>query len=275
MTGFILDCRGFFGSPTGEISLQVSFDFPGRSHVAAVLLFSGALFSAVAGCHRSPSADVVATVNGKEIARAELERNYQIQLGDNPQKPSDQEADILRLNVLQKMIQSEIQQQQAAKLNLTASDEDVNAKLTEIKAPYTEDQFFNLLKQRNMSLDDLKRDIRRQLTETKLINKEIESKINITDAADCGVLRGAQGGLRPDRAAVSPGADRGDDHARAAQRQPAGEAGRRGRSQTAHRCRAQRAREWRGFRGRGSQRFRRSQYGAEWRRHGLCVASRN
>ncbi|MGD1064476.1 MAG: SurA N-terminal domain-containing protein [Terracidiphilus sp.] len=162
--------------------MQVSFGFPARSHVAAVLLFSGALFPVVAGCHRSPSADVVATVNGKEIARAELERNYQIQLGDNPQKPSDQEADILRLNVLQKMIQAEVLQQQAAKLNLTASDEDVNAKLTEIKAPYTEDQFYNLLKQRNMSLDDLKRDIRRQLTETKLINKEIESKINITDA---------------------------------------------------------------------------------------------
>ena len=33
-----------------------------------------------------------------------------------------------------------------------------------------------------MSLDDLKREIRRQLTETKLINKEIESKINVTDA---------------------------------------------------------------------------------------------
>ncbi len=149
--------------------------------MAAVLLVSGVVFFAVAGCHRSPSADVVATVNGKEIERAELERNYQIQLGDNPQKPSDQEADILRLNVLQKMILSEIEQQQAAKLNLTASDEDVNAKLTEIKAPYTEDQFYNLLKQRNMSLDDLKRDIRRNLTETKLLNKEIESKINITD----------------------------------------------------------------------------------------------
>ena len=147
-----------------------------------MLLFSGALFSSLAACHRSPSADVVATVNGKEIQRAELERNYQIQLGDNPQKPSEQEADILRLNVLQKMIQSETLQQQAAKLNLTASDEDVTAKLTEIKAPYTEEQFNNLLKQRNMSLDDLKRDIRRQLTETKLINKEIESKINITDA---------------------------------------------------------------------------------------------
>jgi peptidyl-prolyl cis-trans isomerase SurA len=162
--------------------LQVSFGFAARPHVAAVLLFSSALLSGVAGCHRTTPGDLVASVNGKEIQRAELERNYQIQLGDNPQKPSEQEADILRLNVLQKMIMAEIEQQQAAKLNLTASDEDVNAKLTEIKAPYTEDQFSGLLKQRNMTLDDLKRDIRRKLTEDKLINKEIESKINITDA---------------------------------------------------------------------------------------------
>ena len=183
---------------------------------------------------------MVATVNGKEIARAELERNYQIQLGDNPQKPSDQEADILRLNVLQKMILSEIEQQQAAKLNLTASDEDVNAKLTEIKAPYTEDQFYNLLKQRNMSLDDLKRDIRRNLTETKLMNKEIESKINITDAQIAAFYAAHKADFDLVEPTLSPGADRGDDHARAAQRQPAGEAGRRGRSQTAHRCRAQR-----------------------------------
>ena len=162
--------------------MHVSFAFAPRPHVAAFFLIGGVLVAPLAGCHRSPSADVVANVNGKEIQRAELERNYQIQLGDNPQKPSDQEADILRLNILQKLILYEIEQQQAAKLNLTASDEDVTAKLTEIKAPYTEEQFNNLLKQRNMSADDLKRDIRRQLTETKLINKEIESKINITDA---------------------------------------------------------------------------------------------
>jgi len=162
--------------------LQVSVGFPARFRVAAVILVSGVLISAVAGCHTAAPGDVVATVNGKEIQRAELERNYQIKLGDNPQKPSDQEADILRLNVLQGMIQDEILQQRAAKLNLTASDEDVNAKVTELKAPYTDEQFNNLLKQRNMSLDDLKRDIRRGLTRDKLINKEIESKINITDA---------------------------------------------------------------------------------------------
>lgn len=148
----------------------------------AVAIAGGVLYFAMAGCHRSPSADVVATVNGKEILRAELERTYQSSLGDSPQKPSSEEADIRRLNVLHQLIQNEILDQEAAKLNLTASDEDVNAKLTEIKAPYTDEQFNEMLKQRNLSLDDFKRDIRRGLTETKLMNKEIESKIDITDA---------------------------------------------------------------------------------------------
>jgi peptidyl-prolyl cis-trans isomerase SurA len=152
-----------------------------RASFAAVAIVGGFLFFAMAACHRSPSADVVATVNGKDILRADLERTYEASIGDSPQKPSSEEADIRRLNVLHSMIQDEILDQQAAKLNLTASDEDVNAKLTEIKAPYTDEQFSEMLKQRNLSLDDFKRDIRRGLTQNKLMNKEIESKINITD----------------------------------------------------------------------------------------------
>jgi peptidyl-prolyl cis-trans isomerase SurA len=143
---------------------------------------SGTLLAAVAGCHRPPSADVVATVNGKEILRADLEKYYRMNLGDNPQPLSEEQANIGRLNVLQGMIDDEIVQQRAAKLNLAASDEDVNAKLTEMKAPLTPEQFNDRLKQSNLTLDDLKRNISRQLTREKLLNKEIESKINVTDA---------------------------------------------------------------------------------------------
>jgi peptidyl-prolyl cis-trans isomerase SurA len=124
----------------------------------------------------------MATVNGKEILRSELEKYYKSSLGDAPQEPSPEQADIVRLNILRQMIDDEIVQQRAANLNLAASDEDVNAKLTEMKAPYTQEEFDKQLKQRNLSLDDLKRDLRRSLTRTKLLNKEIESKINITDA---------------------------------------------------------------------------------------------
>ena len=153
-----------------------------RYRSAVLILLSGAVLAAVAGCHRPPSADVVATVNGKEIMRADMDRNYKASLGDAPQKLSPEEADIRRLTILHGMITDEILEQRATKLNLAASDEDVNAKLTEIKAPYTQEEFDNQLKARELTLDDFKRDIRRSLTKTKLINKEIESRINITDA---------------------------------------------------------------------------------------------
>jgi peptidyl-prolyl cis-trans isomerase SurA len=168
--------------PTGDISLTVESFVRPRSRSTLLLLFSGALLVSFAGCHRAPAPDVVATVNGKDISRADLEKYYKNALGDNPQEPSAEQANTVRLTVLSSMIQDEIIQQRATKLNLAASDEDVNAKLTEMKALMTQEEIDRQLKARGITLDDLKRDLRRQLTKTKLLNKEVESKINITDA---------------------------------------------------------------------------------------------
>jgi len=166
----------------GEIRLQVESVVRARTRFTCFIL-SLAVVLAVSGCHRAPGADVVATVNGKDIMRADLEKIYKANLEPNQQQDISQEqADIRRLEILKSMIEDEILQQRAAKLNLAAGDDDVNAKLTETKAPYTQEEFDRLLKQRGLTLDDLKRQIRRSLTQTKLLNKEIESKINITDA---------------------------------------------------------------------------------------------
>ena len=124
----------------------------------------------------------MATVNGKQILVSEVDRLYKQSLGDNAQPPSVEQAAIVRLNILRGLIDDEILQQRAAKLNLVATDEEVNAKLTDMKAPFTQEEFDRQLKEKSFSLEDLKRDIRRTLTTNKLINKEIESKINITDA---------------------------------------------------------------------------------------------
>jgi peptidyl-prolyl cis-trans isomerase SurA len=162
--------------------LQVEFSLPARSRYATLVLLSAALLVPIAACHRSPAPDVMATVNGKEILRSDLEKYYKANLGDNPQTPSNEQANIVRLSILHQLIEDEILQQRAAKLNLAASDEDVNAKLTEMKSPYTQEEWDKQLKARNITVDDLKRDLRRSLTKTKLLNKEIESKINITDS---------------------------------------------------------------------------------------------
>ena len=117
-----------------EKQLQVRASFSHRSKPVSLALYASLLFVAVVACHRPPPPDVMATVNGKEISRSELEKAYKANIGDNPQEPSPEQANIVRLNLLRQMIDSEILQQRAAKLNLVASDEDVNAKLTEFKA---------------------------------------------------------------------------------------------------------------------------------------------
>ena len=170
----------------GDTRLQIRAFCRTPFRLTAIFLCLGTPLAVVTGCHRALSPDVIATVNGKEILRSDLEKYYKANLNESAPKPSAEQADIVRLNILGKMIDDEILWQRAAKLNLAASDDDVNAKVTEMKAPYTPGEWDKQLQARGITLDDLKREIRRSLTKTKLLNKEIESKITITDAEISG-----------------------------------------------------------------------------------------
>jgi peptidyl-prolyl cis-trans isomerase SurA len=71
--------------------------------------------------------------------------------------------------------------QRAEKASLMATDTDVDGKFNELKSGYTEEEFKKLLAARKMTGDDLKAQIRRDLSVQKLINKEITSQIAISD----------------------------------------------------------------------------------------------
>ena len=185
--------------------LHPALPSPPRSAVPPRLSFAllplGLLcLTLAAGCNRPHQPDVVATVNGHPIDQATLERYYRTNLGNSPATavagtvPDRSPGDPAQL------IDDDIKQQRAAKLNLVATDEEVDAKLAEIKAPYTQEEFNRQLKAKNMTLDDLKRQIRQGLTNEKLMNKEINSKINITDADITRVLQREQIPLQPGRA---------------------------------------------------------------------------
>jgi peptidyl-prolyl cis-trans isomerase SurA len=138
---------------------------------------------AFAGCNRTPSADVVATVNGHAIMRADLDHMYQAQLAQaQGQQSSPEEADSLRLSSVHELIDEEILVQRAAKMNLTATPEEVDAQVSKMKAAYTDDQFAAQLKASNRTLDEVKHDVRQSLTIEKLLNKEIRSKVTVSDA---------------------------------------------------------------------------------------------
>jgi peptidyl-prolyl cis-trans isomerase SurA len=156
----------------------------GTRRAAALLpAVAAVLFSGLAGCsqteHHAP--DVWAVVNGTEIRRDDVEKYYRSQMNPEAQKPTQEDSLSLKLNVVEQLINNEILLERAKKLNLQASDGEVEDKFTELKSPFTEDEFQRQLKARGMSVDDLKRDLRRQLSIQKLLNREVAAKITITD----------------------------------------------------------------------------------------------
>jgi peptidyl-prolyl cis-trans isomerase SurA len=135
------------------------------------------------GCDsKERSDDVMAKVNGEKILRADVEKYYQNSIAGSPQQPGGEQATSMRLNILKTLVEEEILMQRARKLGLLATDEEVEAKFSEFKSPFTKEEFEKRLKDRSITADDFKRDIRRGLTTEKLINKEINSKINISDS---------------------------------------------------------------------------------------------
>ena len=142
-----------------------------------------AAIALAAGCQKQsqPSEGVWAAVGGKNITSAEVDKYYRSQLNPDAAEPSQDEALSLKLNILDELINNQILLQRANKLALAASDGEVEDKFTEFKSPYTEDEFQRQLKARGYTVDDLKSDIRQQLSIQKLINREVVSKIAITD----------------------------------------------------------------------------------------------
>jgi peptidyl-prolyl cis-trans isomerase SurA len=136
------------------------------------------------GCssNASVSEDIVARVNAKEITAADLEKQYQIRINGAPQAPTPEETQGLKFQLIQQMIDDEILLQMAADGGLTATDAEVETKYTDFKSQYTEEQFQESLKQQKVQPEDIKADMRKQLTLEKLITKEITSRINVSQA---------------------------------------------------------------------------------------------
>jgi peptidyl-prolyl cis-trans isomerase SurA len=145
------------------------------------LLATAVLLATLVGCKSQVSGDVMAMVDGRKIFRSDVDKYYDNSVASAQQAPAGEQATILRLNILRQLIDDEMVMRRAEKLGLLASEEEVDRKLNEIKSPYTQQEFDQRLKEKKISLEDFKRDIRRSITVEKVMNKEVSSKINVTD----------------------------------------------------------------------------------------------
>ncbi|HEY1940312.1 MAG TPA: SurA N-terminal domain-containing protein [Candidatus Angelobacter sp.] len=167
-----------------ELGTGGNYLIQARKYWARVSILSLAMAALpLTGCtSRGSDKDVMAKVNGYKILRSEVDKTYNTQVAGSPQKPTPTEEEALRLNVLGQIIYNQLQLQKAEKLGIVASEDEVESKFSQAKAPYTQEQFQKLLKDRGLSEEDYKLEIRRNLTVDKLLNKEIASKVTISDS---------------------------------------------------------------------------------------------
>jgi len=136
-----------------------------------------------AGCNSVGDQSVAAVVNGYKISNEELDRYFQSQISENESPPGPDQAQMIRLNLLRELIDRQLLLQKAEELGLMAVEAEVNARLKDYRAPFADDAEFEAsLRDRAMTLEDLRTEIRRTLTIEKLFNRQITAQIKITEA---------------------------------------------------------------------------------------------
>ena len=154
----------------------------GEWHQAVTIALSVFFGGLLTSCKQDHVSEAVATVNGRPIARSELERACVGQSNGTIQAMQIGETDLCKLSELNGLIDEEILQQQAEKLHIAATDDDIESRLIEMKAPYTAEEFTDYLSHQGVTIDELKRKLGRVQSQENLLNKEVNLKITVTDA---------------------------------------------------------------------------------------------
>ena len=148
---------------------------------AAAGLSVALMLAALTACTSQVGGDVMATVDGRKIFRSDVDKIYDNNVASAQEVPAGEQATAFRLNILHQMIDDEILMRRAEKLGLLATDDEVDKKFNDLKAPFTQEEFDKRMQERKITVADFKHDIRRSITVDKVVNKEVSSKINITD----------------------------------------------------------------------------------------------
>jgi peptidyl-prolyl cis-trans isomerase SurA len=120
-----------------------------------------------------------ATVNARQISREDVEKAYRREAAG--QQRSDEEALGGKLALLNEIIIQELLIDKARELKIEVSDTEIDNAYAEAKKNITEDQFQKELSSRNLTPADMRDSLRRDMLANKVLEREVISKIAVTD----------------------------------------------------------------------------------------------
>ncbi len=155
----------------------------------ALLPFALAVATVAGACQSRPatppspppvSPDVWAVVDGREIRREEIEKAYRRAVQPNP-AISEDEATTAKLNLLDQVIAQNIMLAVAGELKIVLPESELDAAFNDEKKNIPDDAFNKELTARNLTAADMREALRRDLLVQKLVEREVTSKITVTD----------------------------------------------------------------------------------------------
>lgn len=126
--------------------------------------------------------DYAAIVNGEKIPVQDFEDRFQVrmELMENASALNDQDKARIRGELLNELIDEKILMTRARALGVSVSDEELNRKLEEFKADYPEGLEKIFSKPRDFN--SWKEDLKKRILLEKLVEKDVNSTITVTDA---------------------------------------------------------------------------------------------
>ena len=153
-----------------------------------VFLFSlGLVTAAVGACGGNSAApagaataDTWAVVDGKAITRQDVDKAYR--RGRDPgTTPSEEEAMLAKIGLLDDLIVQEIMLAKAATLKVELPQTELDTAEANAKKNIPPDAFQQQLTQRGLTEADMREGLRRELLTQKVITREVTDKITISD----------------------------------------------------------------------------------------------
>jgi len=147
-----------------------------------VVVLAATLFAACGGGNESPDNTVAATVNGKKIMLAEVERIIHQQSQGKESQLSAHDLAQARLKVLDSLIQREVLYQRAEQEKLLPTDEQITSAINQQKqqSGATQEEFDRQLKEQGMTNEALREEAKKDLAINALQDK-YAGKISISD----------------------------------------------------------------------------------------------
>ena len=140
-----------------------------------------------AACQSTPavpakpvSADTWAVVDGREIKRDDVDKAYR-RTGQASQPLSEEETLAAKLTLLNDLIMQDLLVAKANTLKIELPTSELDTAYAESRKNISDQAFQQELTRRSLTPADMREGLRRELLSQKVIDREVGSKVNVTD----------------------------------------------------------------------------------------------